>query len=361
MVAEPAATRSGAVTGRSAQTVRLAGAAALTVLALAAAPAPVGAQQPQSWIVPDLLQAAKSEATLTVYGSMNEQEALPLWKVYQDATGVTVNYVRGSDTQIVARVAIEERARQRSWDLALTTTVTDMPPAFLEPYDPPEANGLMAEAREHDHRWYGVYANYNTPAYNTKLVAKADLPKTYEDFVTHKEWAGKIAIDGTDAEWLAAIFNYYGEDRGRALVKSIIAALDPIVTDGHLLLARSVGSGEYWLALNNFLNLTLNVKMSGAPTDYWLMNPVSLVFGAVGVNVIAPHPNAAKLAENFVLSKEAQSFITQKGRFPTRTDVPTNPPEVGEALKQMKVAPVVFNTDDQRKWQKTFNELFNRP
>ncbi len=50
------------------------------------------------------------------------------------------------------------------------------------------------------------------------------------------------------------------------------------------------------MALNNFLPLTLNVKMSGAPTDFWLLNPVALIFGSVGVNVLAPHPNAAKLA-----------------------------------------------------------------
>ena len=204
------------------------------------------------------------------------------------------------------------------------------------------------------------YANYNAPAYNTKFVKKADLPKSYDEFAAHKEWAGKIAIDGTDNEWLAAIFAYYGEERGRALVKNIVAALNPVVTDGHLALARSVGSGEYWLALNNFLPLTLNVKMSGAPTDFWLLNPVALIFGSVGINALAPHPNAAKLAENFVLSQEAETFMTRKGRIPTRPDVATNPPEVGEMLKPMKIMPVMFNGADQRKWQKTYNELFGR-
>jgi iron(III) transport system substrate-binding protein len=346
--------------GGSAATLLVANAALASAVALFALYAPAGAQQAvqHPWLAPDLAAAAKAEGALTVYGSMNEQEALPLWNLFQDATGVKVSYVRASDTQIMARVAIEERARQPSWDIALTTTVTELPSAFLAPYEPPEAKSLMPDARAADQRWYGVYANYNSPAYNTQFVNKADLPKTYDDFAAHKDWAGKIAIDGTDEEWLAAIFTYYGEERGRTLVKNIVMALDPIVTDGHLLLARSVGSGEYWLALNNFLNLTLNVKMSGAPSDYWLMNPVALVFGAVGVNVLAPHPNAAKLAENFALSAEGQTFMKQKGRFPTRPDVPTDPPEVGEMLKQVKVIPVVFNPDDEKKWQKTYNELF---
>lgn len=347
---------------RGAIAAKILKAAAAAALAIGVAGVPAAAQgSPQpSWIVPGLLQAAKAEGALTVYGSMNEAEALPLWQQFEDATGVKVSYVRSSDSQIMARVEIENRARQRSWDIAVTTTVSQLPPQFLAQFDPPEANGLMKDARDPDRRWYGVYANYNAPGYNTKFVAKAELPKTFDDFAAHKEWNGKIAIDGTDNEWLEALYAYYGNEHAAALIKSIVAALNPVVADGHLALARSVGAGEYWLALNDFLNLTINVKMSGAPTDYWLMNPVSLVFGAIGMNVLAPHPNAAKLAENFALSRQAQTFITRAGRFPTRPEVPTNPPQVGEELKQMKVVPILSNTADQRKWQKTFNALFGR-
>jgi iron(III) transport system substrate-binding protein len=316
---------------------------------------------PHPWLLPELGGAAKAEGTLTVYGSMNEQEALPLWKLFEDATGVTVSYVRSSDTQIMARVAIENRARQRTWDVAFTTTVPQLPPAFLAPFEPPEAAALMPQARDPDRRWYGGYANYNAPAYNTNFVKHAELPQTLEAFADRPEWAGKVAIDGSDSEWLAAVCAFYGDERGRAIVKKVVAALDPIVADGHLALARSVGAGEYWLALNNFLPLTLNMKMSGAPTDFWLIEPVPLIFGAVGVNTLAPHPNAARLAGNFVLSEEAETFMTRKGRLPTRPDVPTNPPELGAMLKAAKIMPVVFDTDAQRKWQKTFNELFGRP
>jgi iron(III) transport system substrate-binding protein len=343
--------------GRDAPALKLL-AAAIALAVSFPAHAQVAAQH--SWLVPDLASAAKAEGALTVYGSMNEQEALPLWKLFEDATGVKVSYVRSSDTQIMAKVAIENRTGQHIWDVAFTTTVPQLPPAYLAPFDPPEAKGLMAQARDPNRRWYGGYANYNAPAYNINFVKPADLPKRYDDFAAHKEWAGKIAIDNSDDEWLAAICAAYGNEHGLALVKSIVAALDPVVTDGHLALARSVGAGEYWLALNNFIPLTLNVKMSGAPTDFWLIEPVPLIFGAVGVNALAPHPNAAKLAGNLVLSQEAETFMTKKGRLPTRPDVATNPPEVGEMLKRAKIMPVVFNTDDQKKWQKTFNEVFGR-
>ena len=196
-------------------------AATLYVLATSIVPAAAQVPQQHAWLDPGLLQQAKAEGALTVYGSMNEAEALPLWKRFEDESGIKVSYVRSSDTQIMARVAIEERARQRSWDIALTTTVPQLPTAFLAPFDPPQASGLMPQARDPNRRWYGVYANYNAPAYNTKVVKQPELPKSYEDFAAHKEWRGKIAIDGTDNEWLAAICGAYGEERGRAIVGDV--------------------------------------------------------------------------------------------------------------------------------------------
>ena len=77
----------------------------------------------------------------------------------------------------------------------MTTPVNRLPDAVLAQIDPPEAKGLIPQARDPNRRWYGVYANYNSPAYNTKFVKREELPKTYEDFLQTKEWRGKIAID----------------------------------------------------------------------------------------------------------------------------------------------------------------------
>ena len=312
----------------------------------------------QSWMVPDLLAGAKSEGELTVYGSMNEEEALPYWQLFQDATGIKVGYVRSSDASILARIAIEYRARQRSWDLVATTPVYRLPDEVLLQFEPPEAKNLIPQARAPNRRWYGVYGNYNAPAYNTNLVKKADLPKTYEEFLTHKEWAGKIAIDATNSEWLSGIFSYYGEERGRKLVQDLVATLKPVVVDGHLVVARSVGAGEYLVALNNYVGLTVNVLLSGAPTDFWALDPVGLAFGSIGVNSQAPHPKAAQLAANFMLSREAEQFLTKRGRLPTRTDVETNPPGVIDALQQKKIIVTISSAEQQKKMQTTFNELF---
>src|SRR5262252_10311042 len=320
--------------------------------------AATAAAESPSWIIPDLAAAARAEGALTVYSSMNEQEGLPLWKMFEDAAGVKVNYVRSSDSIILSRIAIESRGRQRSWDLAVTTTVNRLPNEALLQFDPPQARGLIPQARDPNRRWYGVYANYNTPAYNTNLVTPSQLPKSYEEFLDRKEWAGKIALDDTDDEWLSAMFIHYGEERGKTLLKDMAAVLKPAMVDGHLALARSVGAGEHWLALNNYASLTVNVRLSGASTDFWALDPVALFFGSVGVSAQAPHPKAAQLAANFILSHEAEQFLTKRGRMPTRTDVPVNPPAVAEMLKERKIIATIFAGEEQRKWQGLFKDIF---
>jgi iron(III) transport system substrate-binding protein len=322
---------------------------------------PAGAQTPERpWLDSSLLQAARSEGELVVYSSINEQEGLPLWKIFEEATGIKVFYVRASDTVLMSRVAIEFRADQKSYDAIQTTTVNKLPPQLLATFDPPQARDIAPNARDPWRRWYGVYANYNAPAYNTRLVQRSELPRSYEEFLQHKEWAGKVAIDATDNEWLKAIYEYHGEERGQKLVKDLVTTLNPVVTDGHLALARAVGAGEYAIALNNYVNLMMNVKLAGGPTDYWALDPVALFFGQVGVNAKAPHPNAARLAANFMLSKECQTFLAKFGRLPTRADVQANPPGIIEALTAKKVVTVLLGPDEEKKWQRAFDGLFRR-
>jgi iron(III) transport system substrate-binding protein len=316
------------------------------------------AQGAPSWLDAALLPAAKAEGALVVYSSTNEQEGLPLFKLFTDATGIKVDYVRASDAVLMSRMAIEFRADQKSYDIVQTATVNKMPLPMLAAYTPPEAANIAAQAHDPNQRWYGVYANYNSPAYNTSKVKASELPRSYEEFAQHKDWMGKVAIDGTDNEWLKAMLQHYGEQRGLEVVKSIVAALKPVVTDGHLAMARATGAGEYWVSLNNYVNLTMNVKLAGGPIDIFPLDPVTLFFGQVGVNAKAPHPNAARLAANFMLSRDCQQFLARFGRLPTRKDVESNPPGIVDMLTQKKVITVLMAPEEERRWQRQFDQLF---
>jgi ABC-type Fe3+ transport system substrate-binding protein len=88
------------------------------------------------------------------------------------------------------------------------------------------------------------------------------------------------------------------------------------------------------------------------------LDPVALFFGEVGISALAPHPNAARLAANFMLSQECQQFLAKFGRIPTRADVTSNPPGIVELMQKKKVVTELLTPEDERKWQRTFDALF---
>ena len=314
--------------------------------------------QSASWLDPALLAAAKKEGSVVVYTSTNEREGLPLFKVFEGATGIKVHYVRAGDGMLVSRALIEARAGQSSFDVIFSHAAHKLPQQMLAQYVPDEAKHLNATARDPNRRWHGVYANYNAPAYNTKMISASALPKSYEEFAQRKEWAGKAAIDGTDADWLKGFFQHFGTAKATQIVKGMVGTLNPVITDGHLALARSVGSGEYWLSLNNYVMLSSNVQLSGSPVEIFPLDPVVLFYAGVAVNAKAKSPNAARLAANFMLSRDGQGHLAKFGRLPTRGDVPSNPPGILDRLHAKAVVPTLFQAEDERKWQQTFNALF---
>jgi iron(III) transport system substrate-binding protein len=334
------------------------GAAAIGGAAFAAFGQSAHAQQP-SWLDPTLLAAAKKEGKVTFYSSINEQEGLPLLKIFEEATGIRTEYVRNSDAGLLSRILVEARAGKQSWDVIQTTAVNKMSQDLLGVIDVPQQKFIPAEAKDPKGKWVGVYANYNAAAYNTNKIKPSDLPKTYEEFAQKKEWAGRVAIDYSDNEWLMAMYEHYGEAKGRKIVQDLITNLKPVVVKGHLALARSVGAGEYDIALNNYLNLTLNVKMNKGPTDFWLMDPIAVFYGQVGVNAKAPSPNAARLLSNFFMSVEGQVALTARGRFPTRPGVDTNPPGILKEIAKHKVVAATLDPAPEARWQKEFRTLFN--
>jgi iron(III) transport system substrate-binding protein len=318
------------------------------------------AQQSRPWLDPKLLAAAKKEGPITIYSATNEQEGLPLFKIFEQATGIKFNYIRGNDASLTSRIAIETRANQPSFDILHLSSTHKLPQRLLAQFDPSEAKHVIPTARDPNRRWYGVYTIYLTPSYNTKLVRASDLPKSYEEFAKHKEWAGRVAIDHTDVEWLRGMLQHFGEQKGTALVREIAANLKPVLTDGRLAMARSVAAGEYMFGLSNFVNLVMNVKLAGGPIEFFPLDPVPMYFAHVAVNAKAPNPNAARLAANYMLSQECQTFYTKFGRLPTRTDVETNPPGIVKRIATRKVAQTQFSQEEERRLRKLFDSVLKQ-
>jgi ABC-type Fe3+ transport system substrate-binding protein len=91
---------------------------------------------------------------------------------------------------------------------------------------------------------------------------------------------------------------------------------------------------------NNFLQNAIEAKRKGSPVEILALDPVISAAGLIGINRLAPHPNAARLFVDFVLSKEGQELIVKTDRSSVRKDVSGNPLDM---IKNVRIIPSDLN------------------
>ena len=201
--------------------------------------------------------------------------------------------------------------------------------------------------------WLPDRFNFYVVAYNTAKVKRAELPTTYEGFADPK-WKGRLGLEATDAEWMAAVIKARGAEQGTAYFRRL-AALRPAVRRGHVLLAQLVAAGEVPVALTTYHSNVLPLKRKGAPIDFAPVQPVVARPQGIAVTRNAPHPNAAALFVDFVLSPDGQRLLESLGRAPASTRVKS---ELNAFPFQM-MDPAT-SIDEKDKWEALWNELFLR-
>ncbi|MFC1817266.1 ABC transporter substrate-binding protein [Thermodesulfobacteriota bacterium] len=156
-------------------------------------------------------------------------------------------------------------------------------------------------------------------AYNTKLVAKEDVPKTYRDLLDAK-WKGKVAIvaSGTGVKWAGIMLDIYGEDFLKQIAEQNFAVH---MTSGRALLDMII-AGEYALSPTIFDSHVLKSKQSGAPIDWQPLEPVYVNLGQICLSKHAPNPHAALLFIDFELTKESANIHKAAGYSTVNKDVP---------------------------------------
>lgn len=279
-------------------------------------------------------EGAKKEGKLNLYGSIREDEAKAIFDTFEKKyPGVKIDYFRSSEDKLASKILAEAKARTYNFDVLITTGAYHIKSLGMTlKWSPPSTEGINKDLLDPDGMAVPVYINTNVIQYNTKLVAKADVPKSYEDLANPK-WKGKLCLEDSDFEWFVGLQNFMGKEKALDLFKRI-AANQPAVRNGHGLVSDLVAAGECPIAINNYGNQVARAQKKGAPTDFIAINPVVTIVAPAVISKSAPHPNAAKLYVNWITSKEGQEFIVKNGgRIPVRLDVEPDPPRLTKGLK----------------------------
>ena len=304
-----------------------------------------------------LIAGAKKEGSVSIYTSLQQADIGKLGDAFEKKYGVKVIAWRAGSEDIVQRSIQEARANRNTVDV-METNGPELESMHREnillAVKSPYLGDLIGPAILPHGEWVGTRLNVFALAYNTRLVRKQDLPKSYED-LAHPRWKGKLGIEADDADWLAGVFAQLGEARGVRIFREIVAANGISVRRGHTLLTQLVVSGEVPLALTVYNYKAEQLKAQGAPIEWFAIGSAVARPNGVAVMRRAPHAHAAVLFYDFEISEEGQRILAKRDFVPTNRKIDTPLNKIALTLVDPKVM-----LDDHDKWTKLYEDLFLR-
>lgn len=304
-----------------------------------------------------LVEGAKKEKELTFYSSIPPDDIAALAAAFDKKYGVKVRVWRADSESILQRIVSEARARRYEVDIMAASSSTLEPlyrENLLQEVKSPALADLIPEAVPPHKQWAAVYLNTIVQAYNTNLVQKDSLPKTYQDLL-RPEWKGRLGIEAEDYDWFAQVVLDLGEERGLRLFRSIVAANGISVRKGHNLLTNLVAAGEVPFALTVYGFLAEQAKRKGAPLDWFAIPPAIARPTAEGLARNAPHPYAAMLFHDFLLG-EGQQILASR-QFVTVSRKIEQPLNRGT----LKIIDSAVMLDQAKKWQELYQRTIIGP
>lgn len=353
-LATPSTRRGGAVTRLGAMML-IAALGAPAALAQSAAPSGIGLATYQGADrMQRLMDGAKKEGEVSIYTSAPVDDVKVMTDAFEKKYGVKAKVFRTSSEKVLQRGVTETRAGRNDVDI-FETNGPEMEALvrekILTPVISPTLNDLIPEAKFKHGAWVGSRLNIFAFAYNTNLVKKDELPKTYEDLLNPR-WKGRLGIEAEDSDWFSGVVQQMGEAKGLKLWKDIVAANGVSVRKGHTLLTNLVASGEIPMAITVYNYKAEQMKNKGAPLDWFIIPPAIARANGVGVAAKAPHPNAALLWYEFEISEEGQKILFSRDFVPTNQKVETKLNKF--PIKFIDSAVIL---DQGQKWEKLYQEL----
>jgi len=329
-----------------------AGAAAAAVGAAPSGPASAAAAAPKPPDWDELVAAATVEGALTVYGPSSSEDYAALVTRFERAfPRIKVNGTFGYGPQLLSRILAERSAGRYIPDIYINGSTgalrTLKPAGDLVPLEPlivlPEILDKAAWF-QNELWWTDAQKPYTNTAfsgvmippayYNTNLAKASDFTSYWN--LTDEKWRGKVVSNDiriAGPGGVPARFIYKHAGLGYRWFDSFFNGLDvPLATDqrqlidwlaqGRYAIAAFIDEDEAQNAINQGLPiapiLVEHLKEGGA---------VAPGPGALSVLSHAPHPNAAKLYANWLLSRDGQIAWQEETKTPSlRMDIPKNVP-----------------------------------
>ena len=316
-----------------------------------------------------LIEGAKKEGKLTLYtGLIVDQVVRPVKDAFEkEYPFIQLEFFRGNAERLAQRMLAEYQAKRYEVDVisgSAAATILQRAGLMQRFYSPPIAE-YPPELKDPKGFWGSTNVYFMTLGYNTRAVKPGELPKTYEDLLNPR-WKGQMMWStsrGSGApQFIGNILLSMGQEPGKAYLRKLKAQNVAKSTASARQILDLVIAGEYPLAIQIFNHHAYISKGAGAPVDWQPLEPVTATNNSIGLAKNAPHPNAAMLFLDFVLSRKGQRVFQAVNYLPAHPEIAALQADLKPGIRFKKanyLSPDVL-LDKGNEWSDYFDKEFLR-
>ncbi len=302
-----------------------------------------------------IVTAAQDEGKVTIYSSQGLDQLNDMAQRFSDEYGIELEVVRDIDSALIPKVEAEQQTGSGIADVIAQASaawseqkgaegwfVAPVGPAFDDP-------AFDRAANVSDNGYFTSSAavltfGWNTDQYETGLT-------DYSDLLDPELAGGRIGVIEPAAPSIVDFWLYLEENYGEDFVTQL-AAQEPKIYPSSLPMAQALTSGE--ISAGSFVQVLVDEKEQGAPVDSGLADQVWGARFNTSILQTAPHPNAAQVLANFMITQPGQEAIARKAAS-VLPDVPGTVTTVDKVrVQDLSILTEEFVAEYQAKW----NDLF---
>jgi iron(III) transport system substrate-binding protein len=252
-------------------------------------------------------QDAVAEGRITFYSTENPAVNDRLAEEFESEYGITVDVLRLATGDLLNRYASEAQAGAVAADVLLIANprIYSMNEEWWTPLDDsvlPELAGYPETSKGGN--YVRLYGHPLGITYNTSTISEENAPTEFAH-VIRPEFRGKIVLTDprSSSSWLG-LADFWLRTEGEEFLSGL-AAQNPSLSDSAATGAQQVAAGAFDISVGSTPAHPAPLIEKGAPLKYVTPSATVIASQTIGLSKDAPHPNAARLFANFMLSKKA--------------------------------------------------------
>lgn len=294
-----------------------------------------------------LVEGAKKEGEMVWYTNSGIENATRYIQGFKKKYPfINANFWRSKTRQVTQRIVSEANAGKHLVDVIKPST--DLLPILLEKniigkYDTPIRSIYPAHAKS------PFYTNMNYAfrvfAFNPRKVSAKDVAKSWEDLLQPR-WKGEVLFDESSLEEVMALLGAWGKDRTVSYLNKLTQQ-QLLIRVGRDTTTQMMMAGEAQMAVTTYGYNNESLRATNAPIDWVAQDLIPTLIYPLTLARNAPHPHAAALFYDYLISEEGQRLIAREGRVVAHPKVEPVYPRMKELQNLLGTPRIQLNTLEQ--------------